>query len=219
MFSLIKKNFLLHNVAAYITIALFLTFFYIATIPPYLLFLMIMLAFVVTTFYYDEKNNVNRFTVSLPVSKGTIVQSKYLFTLFISIVLIIYQSILMLFVPYIFEGSHYIYDWRDMIILISLTMLLSSVVIPIYYSIDSFILTSFLGLSVFIVVSYFLTDELVNVLNMNEVIRLNDLDPGFSLLVEKYIPFQPYMILFIASAIFWYISMKGSKKILQSKDV
>lgn len=218
MVSLIKQQFLLFGIASYIAIALFMAFFYIGTIPPYFIFGVMIVAFIITPIYYDERNNVNHFKISLPISKGTIVKSSYWFSVCIGILLIIYQSILMLFIPHIFDGSHYVYSWQDIVVLINMTLLLSSVILPIYFMFRSFILASFMTLTLSMFAGYLLTDQLIRILNMSEVIVFNDLDPGFPLLVETFIPFQPYIVLSTFSVIIYYISMKGSEKIIAIKD-
>lgn len=220
MFSFIKQIFSLYGIFSYLVIALFLAFFYIGTIPPYFLFLIIIVAFMISTLYYDDKNLVNRFNVSLPVSKGTIVKSRYLFSIIVSIILIAYQAVLMLLLPLILgETSHYIYDWRDIVILISLTMLITSVMMPIYYMFQSFAIATIILFFLSSICGYFVLDHFVSLLDMGEVIIFNEMDPGFPILVETYIPFQPYIILSIVSVFIFYMSMKGSEKILSLKDV
>lgn len=199
--------------------AMILAFFYIGTIPPYFLFSIFLISLIITPFYYDDKSNINRLIVSLPISKGMIIKSRYIFFVVISLCMIVFQYILMLSVPNIFEeNSYYIYHWRDIIILISLTLLIISVMMPIYYWFESFILASFINIIVLMITAYFITDNLVHILQMNEEIIFNDIDPGFTLLVERYIPFQPYVTLIILSVIIFLLSMIISEKIFSRQD-
>lgn len=221
MFYLIKQHFMLNGIFTYIFIAFMMAFFYIGTIPPYFLFGIVIIAFIITSFYYDDKSSVNRFIVSLPVSKGMLIKSRYYYTIVTALLIITFQYLVMLIVSMFFNGPHYIYQWEDIIILICLTMLMSSVILLIYYTFQSFISASVITLFGLVIGIYFLIDHLVNILDMHEdeVIIFNDLDPGFPLLVETIMSLQPYVSLLVVSLVIFFVSMKGSEKMFYKKDI
>lgn len=220
MFTLVKQHFTMHSIFSYLLIVLFLTFFYIGGIPPYFLFFVILLSFVIAIYYEEDKYSTQRFFVSLPIAKKRIIQSRYISTVILGLTLMIFQQILMGIVKLRgTSNNHYIYGWKDWIILISMTLIVASIMLFIYSTIRAFMVaTGFLIIGLFITI-LFLLITIADLVSVGDVIQLNDLDPGFQLFVEQYLPFQPYISLFIISIVLFFLSMKGSELIFLRKDL
>lgn len=198
---------------------LVMAFLYIGSVPPYFLFFLFFLGFLLVSFYVQEKYQLSRFWVSLPLSRETIIQSHYVYLLLTGIFLIIIQCLLMQIASWFIDGSYYVYHWKDLIILICLTLLLISLITPIFYISQSFIWTSILVFIGVFVGTLLLLNGLSDVLQMETVIYFNDLDPGFHLLIEKYIAFQPYILFPIITLLLWIGSTYCSIKIFEGKDL
>lgn len=218
MFSLIKKYFMASRWITYILLALLLTILYIGGIPPYFLFFVFLLGFILTSFYMENRFKIRRFLLSLPLSRRTIILGHYCYLLIVGLAIIAWQYLLMQIIPNIFDGTYYIYDGKDILILICMLLLFMSLTIPLYYGSLSFMITSVIVMIGVFLGVFFLTDGLVEVLEMHEVIVFNDLDPGFSLLVEKHLPKQPYLMLFFGAILLWILSLFFTEKLLSVKD-
>lgn len=215
MYPLIKQNLLITSAWSYVTILIIIAFSYIVTLPPIFSLLIIVMSLLITLFYYDDKNKVNPFLISLPIAKKSIVQSRYVTMVYLSIMLLFYQWLLM----FLFStDSHYIYNWRDAITVISILLIMNAIYIPIYYLLRSPHVATGVVLIIFFIVGISFITPLVNVLDMNDFIIFNDLDAGFHLLVERYIPFFPYLFFPIIALGIFYTSMKITERIYIYKD-
>lgn len=218
MFPLIKQHFLINSLISYLMIAGLITGAYLVAIPPTFLFIITILSLAIILFFYDDKNNVNQFMISLPIAKKTMIQSRYLYIALMSVVILLFQWLIMLSFPSPPEFFRYIYDWRDMIVLLSIAYLSTAICIPIYYALRSFALATGIIAILWCLGSFFMIFPIVSALGMDDMIIFNDMDAGFVLLVEKYIPIQPYAVLIIVSLLLFYISMKISEQLLRKKD-
>lgn len=202
----IKANLMLSSIWMYVLVIGTVLAANATTLPPIFILIIITLSFVITQFYYDQNVHINRFFISLPVSKKVIVHCRY-----ISIVLVI---MLYIFIQWALKFTgvemHYAFDWKDILTTLSLEFIIIAIVIPFFYLIPSFIIAvSTITILMFFGLFYFL-DELIAVLGWEDEIIFNDLDPGLTLLVEKYIPYQPFLIFILIAIVLLYISMKIS---------
>lgn len=184
------------------------------TLPPFFILIIMTLSFVINQFYYDQNIHINRFFISLPGSKKVIVQSRY-----ISIVLIIVLYVLVQWgLKFTGIGMHYAFDWKDIVAMIALQLIIIAIVIPFFYLIPSFVIA--VGtITVFMFFGFFiLLDSLIAILGWEDEIIFNDLDPGLTLLIEKYIPHYPYFIFTLIAVCLLYVSVKISGYIFRSRS-
>ena len=66
--------------------------------------------------------------------------------------------------------------------------------------------------------SVFTVGALAHVLEMTESVMFNELDAGFVMLTEKYIPFYPYVTLLLGTVILLIISIKISTTFYTNKE-
>src|SRR5690625_2825578 len=116
--------------------------------------------------------------------------------------------------------SHYVYNWRDIIVMFSFLSLMFAIGSPILYRLSfypsSIIIFFLIGLGSFIYIS-----EIMKVLGRDDadIILFNDMDSGLSLLAEKYIPFQPYIILIAGTFALLYVSMLLANFFVKNSDM
>lgn len=155
---------------------------------------------------------------SLPVKRASIVQGRYMSILMVSIFFILYQGLCGRILSLLFENNYYVYSWKDMLVLLCIAALIEVVAIPIYYGLSSFLMaTGTLAFLYFFAIVSSLP-PLTGVLGMEQEIIFNDLDPGFVLVIEKYIPFQPYVTLSLVTGILFYLSLKLSELLFVKKE-
>lgn len=217
MYPLVKQHFLSNSYSTYITIIVIIGGLYLIQIPPVTLFIITLLAMMVGVFYYDDKNKMNRFIVSLPVKKSQMIQSRYVYFLILAFMMLVFQSIVMVLSSNLV--SYYQYGWRDFIVVFCIGGLIISVGIPIYYFVRKFLVATGIILFIYFIVSFFMFNELSQVLNTGNFIIFNELDKGYILLAEKYIPYQPFILLPLFVGILMYGSMKVSERIFLNKDM
>lgn len=219
MFSLMKKDYYVLNWLTYFSLVIGLIALYIVNIPPIFLFATFFLSLLITLFYYEDKNKTNRYIGSMPISKKKMVQSRYIFLAGIALVFLLFQWIVTLYIPQIITISdNYIYGWRDIIVLYAIALVMIAVSGMIFYLFRSFLLATCIFLLLYFISTILLLDPLVKVLGMTEYISFTDMDRGFVLLVEKYIPFQPFLVLIAAALLTFYISMKIAVWIFSRKN-
>lgn len=218
MTKLMKYHFFTIDTVSYGAVAILLIGGYLASIPPTFLFFVVIISLPISLYYYSHKNNTDRFLISLPISPSTIIQSRYMFTSMMTIIVLVFQVIIMIASSVLFDGTEYMYTWQDIVSLFFIACIGLAIIIFFYHLISSFILATTIISLLFFIAFYFTLNEVINVMHFTDVIIFNDLDPGLALIVEKYIPFQPYIILGIISLTALYISMKVSDSLYSSQD-
>lgn len=218
MVSLIKHHFKTVDLPSYIIIPILLSFFYVAHIPPMFLYGVTVISIPIIIYLLNNKNKVDRFLISLPVEKKSIIKSRYLFSVMMATIILLFQLAVMFVHSLLFGGTQYVYDWKDICVLLCLAVIVTAIFIPIYHVFRSFILATAIISILFFLGVFFTLPKLINVLEMKDVIIFNDLDPGLSMLVEKYIPYQPYALLIMISVAVFYISMIISQRLYERKD-
>lgn len=220
MSSLIKHHFFMIDALSYFMIAILIAGGYLVSIPPTFLFVITIISLPIILYYYFDKNKVNRFLISMPISVHMIMQSRYLFTIFMTLIVLLFQGLVMISASWLWSGSQYMYGWRDAIVLLCLASIMIAIIIPIYQLFQSFPLATSITAILFFFGWFFILSGTIQVMDMenNDIIIFNDLDPGLVLLVEKYIPYLPYPILIVGSGLFYYISCKVSVLLFPKKD-
>ena len=219
MASLVKHYFLTIDLTSAILIPLMLFIFYAMHIPPMYLFFVTVISIPIIIYYLNHKYKVDRYLVSLPTHKKTIIRSRYLFTLISATFILLFQVIIMLVFSQLLKGTQYVYRFKDLVVLLCLTAIICAIVIPIYHIFRSFIMATTVVAILFFISVIFTLPLLVQVLGMEDMIIFNDLDPGLSMLVEEMIPYQPFLILMILSMILLYFSMIISQKLYSNRDI
>lgn len=218
MLAFVKKDFLTNSWSSYVGIFIFIGLTYVVTLPPTFVFIISFFGFFSSVFLYDDKNNVNRFLKSLPVEKNSIVLSRYLYSILLIIFILLMQtSVMALFSP-LYAKTHYMYSFRDIIVLFCIGCTIIAVCIPIFLKLPSAQTAIGIMLVLFGIGSVFTVDALAHVLEMTESVMFNDLDAGFVMLTEKYIPFFPYVTLLLGTAILLIISIKISNTFYTNKE-
>jgi len=219
MYTLIKHHFQTIDLTSLILIPVMLLFFYFAHMPPMFLFIVTVVSFPIIIYFFNHKYKIDRFLVSLPVHKNTIITSRYLFTVIIAVIILLYQVIMMFVITTLFNGTQYVYSFNDIVVLLCLAAIIPAIAIPIYHIFHSFTMATTVVSILFFLSVIFTVPLLVEVLGMGDMIIFNDLDPGLSMLVEEIIPYQPFLILMMISIIIFYISMTISRKLYIKRDI
>lgn len=219
MFSLLKKDYYVQNWVSYSSLAIGLIALYIVNIPPIFLFSTFFLSLLITLFYYDDKNKTNRYFGSLPVSKKKMVLGRYIFLAGLAMVLLLFQWMVTLYIPQVLPISRYTFDWRDTIVLYAIALVMVAVGSMILYSFRSFLLSTSILLVLYFISTFMLFAPLLKVLGMTDYIYFNEMDHGFVLLVEKYISFQPYLVLIAAAFLVYYIFLKVTQWIVSKRNL
>ncbi len=191
--------------------------FYAVMFPLFFIFVSCVLAITVGLFYSDQREKSKLYMSSLPVNRVSIVRGRYVSILMVSICFVLYQSIWGRILSLTLENNYYVYSWKNMLVLLCIAILIEVVAIPIYYGLSSFIMATGNLAFLFFLSIIFILPPLTNVLGMEYEIIFNDLDPGFVLLVEKYIPFQPYVTVSLVTATLFYLSLKLSELLFVKK--
>lgn len=133
--------------------------FMIYTIP----FFLVMMT--ISTFNYDEFNNWNSYCLTLPISRKKIVQSKYLFTIFLAIIGIILSALIII----IFKSINQSLNLEEQISNFSgsffAVSLIISILYPLIYKFGSekgriFIFIIVIGISIILGVIFSLLEQL-----------------------------------------------------------
>src|SRR5690625_1447000 len=219
MYTLIKHHFQTIDLTSLILIPVMLLFFYFAHMPPMFLFIVTVVSFPIIIYFFNHKYKIDRFLVSLPVHKNAIINSRYLFTVIIAVIILLFQIIMMFVITTLFNGTQYVYSFNDIVVLLCLAATIPAIAIPIYHIFRSFIMATTVVSILFFLSVIFTMPLLVEVLGMEDIIIFNDLDPSLSMLIEEIIPYQPFPILMIISVILFYISMIISQKLYTMRDI
>ena len=89
MKTIMKKDLLLHQ-SAFLVILLLIPFTYIVNIYPIPPVIGGFYGYFIGLFYYDQKVNANQFLVSLPITRATIINARYVFTILTFLGLLVY---------------------------------------------------------------------------------------------------------------------------------
>ena len=217
MLALVKKDFLTNSWFTYVGIFLFIGLTYVVTLPPTFVFIICFFGFFSSVFLYDDKNNVNLFLKSLPVKVKSIVLARYLYSVLLIILILLMQTGVMALFSSLYSETHYMYSLRDIIVLFCIGCIIIALCIPVFSKVRSAQTAMGIMLILFGVGSVIIVGALVNVLEMTESFYFNDLDPGFVMLTEKYLPFFPYVTLLIGTAILLTFSIHISTTFFKKK--
>ncbi|WP_047981767.1 ABC-2 transporter permease [Ornithinibacillus contaminans] len=218
MNSLVKKD-LLQHLSTIIFILIVITIGFLITIPPFLTSLCLSLpTAIIGSFFTDHRASINRYLKSLPLKPDSIVFSKYIFLFIIWIIIVLYQFAIGHIVEAILPDGIYVFGWKEIIILLSLGLIMLAVYVPLYYLIKSFVIGTIIVGVIYMLIFFFSLDALVKILGMQYYINFNNLDRGFVPLIEKFIPFQPYLTLPLCALILYYFSLKLSTKLFTVKE-
>jgi len=218
MFSLVKHHFLTIDLTSYFVVPLMIIMGYLINVPPMFLFSVTVISIPIIIYFFNYKSHANRFLVSLPVSTISIIRSQYVFSVLLGMSILLLQLIIMAIVYVTFGTALYIYDWRDVIILFSLVLIVSAIVIPIYQLVRSFVWATVIVGVLYILGILSSLPLLVRALNMEDYINFNALDPGVHIVVEQYLPFQTYPLLLLIAIILFFVSMWLSYRLYASSD-
>src|SRR5699024_1565322 len=216
MLTLIKKDFQIFNPFVYLFLSLLLFGMAYVSLPA--IFMMIIGAFAVGffAFTYEEKNNTTIAVVSMLIKKPTMVISRYLYSVGILVII--------LFIEWIGTNISYSstfepYTFIDFLMLFAVGLVLFAICYPIlYFFINSYV--SMLIIFFFLIIGTFLTiDGTINIMGMTDEIVFNRHDKGLALLAKSYIPFQPYLLVLLASIGLFIASIKISTLLFQRKDL
>lgn len=220
MNALIKGDFLSPRLSGYITLVVTFSLVHFVGFSPYSLFVLFTLTVLIALFLYDNYYKMDRFFKSMPIQPSKIILSRYVSSLMFIVGFVLIQVLFMTvntLHPY--SMLFYFYTWQDVIIVLCLGLILVSIVIPIFHLIKPIYLSlTFIGVLFFL--GAFQTLDLLVVLTDSEnFIDFNRLDTGYQLIVEQYIPGQPYVTLTFISIILVVISYFISVKTFKRKDL
>src|SRR5690625_1345669 len=143
MTTLIKHYYRTIDLTSAILIPLMLFIFYAMHIPPMFLFFVTVISTPIVIYYLNHKHKVDRYLVSFPVRKKDIIKSRYLFSISMSSFVLVFQVITMFICTKLLNGTQYVYSFRDIVVLLCLTVDMCAIVIPIYHIFRFFIMSMF----------------------------------------------------------------------------
>jgi hypothetical protein len=204
--------------SVYVAIALLIPIGYFLTLPPFHISLGMLLPILfIGVFYSDHRAHINHYMVSLPVSRSSLVISRYLSMLIVWIGTIVYQlivgNLMARFIPY----HIFTFGWKEVVILLSLGLIMLALFVPLFFLFKSFVLPIFIIAVCYFAVFLYAIDALVNISKMENEIIFNYLDQWTVPLIESVITFQPYLVLSIVALGLFYLSIFLSHKILYFK--
>lgn len=219
MLQLINSNFLNYKKLSMLPVLFLIPLAYWSIYMPVTTIVFLIFPAVISDIYfYENKARCNRFFISLPVSVRSIVQAKYLSFLLLLMIIVLYQWLIASGIDIVAGKTDNTYQWEYVLIGLSLGIILTSFIIPLYYVFRSFF-TAFSVMIIIVFIFVFVSlDPLVTVLGMEDYIVFNDLDKGFPILIEAYFPFFPYVTLLIGTGIIYYISSQLSVALLSRQD-
>ena len=216
MLALIKKDFQIFNPFVYLFLSLLIFGMAYVSLPA--IFMMVIGTFAVgfSTFTYDEKNKTNIAVVSMPIPKQTMVISRYLYSVGILVTI--------LFIEWIGTNISYSstfepYSFVDFLMLFAVGLVLFAFCYPILYFFNNSYVAMLLIFLFIIIGTFFTIDATTNIMGMTDEIVFNRHDKGLALLAENYIPFQPYLLVLLASIGMFLASIKISTLLFQRKDL
>src|SRR5690625_791635 len=128
MCSLVKHHFSTIDLTSYILVPLMIIMGYLINVPPMFLFTVTVISIPVILYFFNHKSHADRFLVSLPVSTVSIIRSQYVFSVLLGLIILLLQRIIMTIIYVMFGTVFYIYDWRDVVILVSLVLIVPAIV-------------------------------------------------------------------------------------------
>ncbi len=180
MFSLIRKDFLLQKHIVLLYIAM-LTFFPLLDKSPVFVGFIFSLSIIMTTYSFDEKDNINILLNSLPYTRKEIVSSKYigalLFTLLFISVMYVGDVVL--------NGNKASFLVKEMLLIIGLVMITTSFLLPFLYRFKM----QYLHMAMVALVVIYLFTITFFIKNLHDVIRE---------LTRKFLTLQEIQIYFVA---------------------
>ncbi|WP_164667951.1 ABC-2 transporter permease [Virgibacillus doumboii] len=219
MATLLKRDFLVTKGTTDIPVLIVLILAYVMMLPPTFTFFIIVLSLLINIYYYDHRATINRFAVSLPISRKTIIQSRYVYFFIITNFVVLFQLVIGYGLTYFTSGDFYAYVWKDIVTLVCLALIMGAIFIPLFYLFKQFLIAASTMMLIFFFMVFFSLTPLTSVLGMENYVNFNALDPGYALLIEKYIPGLPFIITGIATFFLYFLSMKLSTHIWQHKDL
>src|SRR5699024_9768804 len=198
MFGLIIKYVQIFNPFVYLFLSLLIFGMAYFSLPA--IFMMVIGAFAVgfSTFTYDEKNKTNIDVVSMPIKKQKMVISRYLYSVGIQVI--------SLFIEWFGRNISYSstfesYSFIDFLILFAVGLVLFAICYRILYFFNNSYVAMLIIFLFLIIGTFFTIDGTINIMGMTDEIVFNRHDKGLALLAKSYIPFQPYLLVLLASIV------------------
>lgn len=218
MLSLLRYNFLLPTFGTWLSFFLAIPIFYSLMIPPIFIYIVFVTTIILSYFYTDQRARSTMYIASLPVKLAAIVRGRYVSVSLISLCLLFYQWGWGVVISNLFGIGVYVYTWKDILVLSMLAVLIVTLVTPIYYAVKSFLMATGIVLIGYFLAVFYSLKPLTDVLGMDNYVIFNELDAGFVLVVEKYVPFQPFVTLGIAVLVLLFLSIKLSERLFIKKQ-
>ncbi|MDL4841093.1 ABC-2 transporter permease [Aquibacillus rhizosphaerae] len=216
MLFLLKRDVFLYS---WSLLFLFIVLPLLAMFQPETGILALVIGFAIHLFYYDGKSSVNRYIVSLPIKKSTVIRGRYLFILIITIVLMSVQW----FVHFLFVYTNsiiepYLFQWQDMVILLSISLILFALAIPMYYLFRSFMVVVTVQFVIFGVGAMAFSNLLLESKFGDSMgFYIDNKTMFLASWLENTITIQPYMLVSVGAFVCYFLSMKLSEWILIRK--
>ncbi|MCT2536232.1 ABC-2 transporter permease [Aquibacillus koreensis] len=218
MIALCKRDFYMYG---WSLLGLIVVMPLLTAMQPEVAIMAILIALMIHLFFYDYKSLANRYLVSLPVSKKIIVGSRYLFIVLMAMVVVVVQWLLNIGLTQtngIFQP--YIYSWKDMIVLLSFFLILSSICLPMYYYFANFMMTLYLQFGMFLVGAFFFSWILIeHKFGGENEFWIDNQTIFLAPWIESILSFYPYLLLPVIAICMYVISMRFSEKLLGRRDL
>src|SRR5699024_5513142 len=148
------------------------------------------------TRYWKNKTNIAIFC--MPIDEKTMVVSRYLYT---AGILVIIRFIEWAGTNISYCSTSAAYTFFDFLMLFAVGLVLFVVCYPILYFFNNSYVAMLIIFLFLIIGTFFTIDGTINIMGMTDEIIFNRHDKGLALLAKSYIPFQPYLLVLLASIV------------------
>lgn len=220
MMKLVKRDFSLTRPYEYVVMLSMFIIAHLISLPPYFLFTVATLSTVITMFYIDYRDHVQRFFTSLPIERKNVVWSRYVTAICTLVSFLMLQVGTMLLMKNAMpDRLYFFYDWQDIIIVFCIGVLIIACTIPFFHLFKSFYVSIIFIVFIFFTVVFQIVFRLFSIMGLEDRIELYQLDEGYQLLVEKYVPGQPYVTLLVATILLFIGSYFLSLYLFRRKEL
>ncbi|WP_117161677.1 ABC-2 transporter permease [Paraliobacillus sp. X-1268] len=170
---------------------------------------------IISLFYSDSKTKIEVFNRSLPITSLAIVKGRYLFILLLAIFLLVFQWVIALIFDFTLNmSSPYHYQLEDLIIILSVFLVMTAVLVPLFYLFKSL----YLALTIqFFSLFIFSSTVFSVVFQGRESIHFDNQTILLTPFIQDIIPFQPVPIIAVAAVVSYYLSIQLSSRLVERR--
>lgn len=214
MVALLKRDFLI-SLTYVLTILILIPFVYAIHVSPLAIFTGTVIGLFAGLYYYDQQAGINKYLVSLPISRKTIINARYLFSVLLMIFTLTYIFLIDNFVHLFFPnyGAEPL-PGELFFNFFCISVLIIAIYLPIY--------TKFNYMTAFIIqlVSMFLV-PMILIMIMTWLLEISKFGPQINELIEFLLQIysaNPLVVSIVSVGLILFISWSISQRIYSRKD-